>query len=155
MLTKIKQTIYVMVVILFSAAIISCSEDDDPVTPQEEHFEAIGTVVYDATGAEVLRILRGVTTDTLSAQVDILSDHFDVKFINEDESVVDPPTDEESTMGIDITDTSLLEIEQDQPGAFEFHLKGKATGITTIEIKILHAGHSDYRSGLIPVKIVN
>lgn len=153
--TFIKNGLFYFIIILLAVSVISCSDDEDPVAPQEEHFEAIGTVIYDATGAEVLRVLRGTTTDTLLAKVGVLSDHFDVKFIDEDEDVVDAPDDEESSMGIDVSDTNLLEIEQDEPGAFEFHLMGKAIGVTSIEIKILHAGHADYRSGLIPVKIVN
>lgn len=154
MFTILKKPVLVLFISLTVIVFTSCG-DDDPVTPQEEHFEAIGTVIYDATGAEVLRILRGVTSDTLFAKIDILSDHYDVKFINEDEIVVNPPVDDETTMGLDIIDTNLLAFAQDEPGAFEFHLEGKAAGITTIEIKILHNGHSDYRSGLIPVKISN
>ena len=154
MRTNFMQTKFFVLAIL-SLFIFSSCGDDDPVTPQEDHFEAVGTVIYDATGAEILRILRGVTSDTLTAQVGVLSDHYNVKFINDEENVVNPPSDEETEMGVDVTNPALLETEQDEPGAFEFHLKGLATGITTIEIKILHAGHSDYRSGLIPVKIIN
>ncbi|MCZ7602356.1 MAG: hypothetical protein M5R37_05790 [Melioribacteraceae bacterium] len=154
MFTILKKPVLVLFISLSVIVFTSCG-DDDPVTPQEEHFEAIGTVIYDATGAEVLRILRGVTSDTLFAKVGILSDHYNVKFLDEDEVVVTPPADDETTMGLDITDTNLLAFEQDEPGAFEFHLEGKAAGITTIEIKILHSGHSDYRSGLIPVKVEN
>lgn len=142
-------------VVLFLLIILTSCNDDDPVSHQEEHFEAIGTVIYDATGAEIARILRGVTADTLSAQVGILSDHYTVKFINDDEVIVDPPDDEETSMEVDITDSDLLETETDEPGGFEFHLKGIAIGLTSIEIKILHNGHSDYRSGLLPVKIEN
>lgn len=154
MFTILKKPVLVLFISLSVILFTSCG-DDDPVTPQEEHFEAIGTVIYDATGAEVLRILRGVTSDTLFAEINILSDHYNVKFLDEDEKVVNPPVDDETTMGLDITDTNLLAFEQDEPGAFEFHLQGKAAGTTTIEIKILHNGHSDYRSGLIPVKIDN
>lgn len=144
--------ISISIVVLF---LTSCNSHD-PVAPQEDHFEAIGTVIYDATGAEIVRILRGITSDTLTAQVGVLSDHYNVKFINDDEEVVDPPTDDpEQSMEVSITETNLLETETDMPGAFEFHLRGKATGNTTIEIKLLHNGHSDYRSGLIPVKIVD
>ena len=150
----LKKPVFYLVVLSLLITFTSCS-DDDPVSDQEEHFEAIGTVIYDATGAEVARILRGVTTDTLSAKVGILSDHYRIKFINDNEDIVDPPANEESSMEVDITDTALLETETDEPGAFEFHLRGKAAGLTSIEIKILHNGHSDYRSGLIPVKIEN
>ena len=32
--------------LFFAALFISCS-DDNPVTPQEEHFEAVGMIIYD------------------------------------------------------------------------------------------------------------
>ena len=153
--TFIKNSLFFFIIISLAVSVISCSDDNDDINDPKEHFEAIGTAVYDATGAEVLRILRGTATDTLVTKVGVLSDHFDVKFINDDENIVNAPNDDETTMGIDVSDTNLLEIEQDEPGAFEFHLMGKAIGETSIEIKILHAGHADYRSGLIPVRIVN
>lgn len=154
MFSILKKPVLPFILLLSIMFFVSCN-DDDPVTPQEEHFEAIGTVIYNATGAEIARILRGVTTDTLSAQVGVLSDHYRVKFINDDEEIVDPPENDEMSMEVVITDTNLLETETDEPGGFEFHLRGKAPGITSIEIKIFHSGHSDYRSGLIPVKIEN
>jgi len=154
MFSILKKKMTILFIISFIVAFTACSSDD-PVAPHEEHFEAIGTVIYDGTGAEIFRILRGVTNDTLFAKVGVLSDHYDVKFINDDEQVVNPPDDDDLSMGIDITDPNLLEIEQDEPGEFEFHLMGVAEGLTTIEIKILHGNHADYRSGLIPVKITN
>ena len=150
-----RKSVLVILLSLITFTFMACSDDDDPVQPQEEHFEAIGAVIYDGTGAEIARILRGVTCDTLYAQVGVLSDHYDVKFINDEEEVVNPPSGEEHTMGIVVTNTDLLETEQDEPGAFEFHLQGKAVGVTTVELQILHDGHSDYRSGLIPVRITN
>lgn len=129
----------------------SCSEDD-PVAPQDDHFEAIG-VVLSNSGIKVLSILRGVTTDTLHATVGVLSDHFDIQFYDEDEKIVDPPHDEHHTLGWEITDTSILEVVQDagHEGEFEFHLRGKKAGSTQIEFFILHEGHADFKSGKIPV----
>lgn len=154
MLTILKKNIFLLSFTTIIITFIGCSSDD-PVAPQEEHFEAIGTVIYNSTGAEVVRILRGVTSDTLFAQVGVLSDHYNVKFIDEDEHVVNPPNDEDLSMGIDVANANLLEIEQDVQGEFKFHLLGIAEGITSIEIKILHAGHADYRSGNIPIRIAN
>ena len=155
MFSIIKKPVFYLSISFLLLIFTSCS-DDDPVSEQENHFEAIGTVIYDATGAEIVRILRGVTSDTLTAQVGVLSDHYRVKFINDDETIVDAPEDEpDNSMEVTITDTDLLETETDVPGGYEFHLRGKAAGETSIEIKILHSGHSDYRSGLIPVIIEN
>jgi len=139
----------ILVILLFGA----CSEDD-PVTPQEEHFEAIG-VVLTTSGIQMVSILRGETSDTLYAVVDEISDHLEVKFYNEDEQVVDAPDDGEKTLSWEIADTDIVEVHQDDghDGEFEFHLKGLKPGTTTIELFIMHAGHADFRSGKIPVVV--
>lgn len=132
---------------------IACSEDD-PVAPQEEHFDAIG-VVLTTSGIEIVSILRGETDDTLYAQVGEVSDHLEVKFYNEDEQTVDAPDDREKTLSWEIGDTEIVEVHQDDghDGEFEFHLKGLKPGATTLELFIMHAGHADFRSGKIPVVV--
>ena len=82
-----KKFILMKLLLLLSIAFTfnSCDEDD-PVSPQEEHLEAIGTAIYDATGALTLSIIRGETNDTLYIEEGILSDHFEVKFYDEDEN---------------------------------------------------------------------
>ena len=69
--------------IFLSFVIISCDEDD-PLTPEEDHLEAIGMVLYDS-GIEVARILRGITNDTLVTTEGGMTSHMDVKFIDENE----------------------------------------------------------------------
>ena len=39
-----------------------------------------------------------------------------------------------------------------EEGGYEFHLRGKKSGETTIEFKVNHDGHADFTSG--DVKIV-
>ncbi|MCF8241274.1 MAG: hypothetical protein K9J16_07795 [Melioribacteraceae bacterium] len=144
-----------IITIILSAIIISCSEESDPVAPQEDHFEAIGVVLYNS-GIELASILRGETNDTLHAPLGEISDHFEVKFYNEDETIIDPPGTEHQTLSWEIADTSVAEVWQHpgEEGGFEFHLKGKKVGTTTLELFVLHEGHRDFRSGLFPVKVV-
>lgn len=139
----------ILMLLLFTA----CSEDD-PVTPQEEHFEAIG-VVLTTSGIKMASILRGETDDTLYAQVDDISDHLEVQFYNEDEQIVEAPDDDDKTLSWEIGDMDILEVHQDDghDGEFEFHLKGLSPGTTTLELFIMHAGHADFRSGKIPVMV--
>ncbi len=119
-----------------------------------EHFEAIG-MQFSNSGIELARILRGVTTDTLEAPLGAISDHFEIKFFNEDEQLIDPPDGEHYTLGWEITDESKLAVWQHEgeEGGFEFHLRGLAEGVTTIEFFVVHEGHNDFRSGQIPVEI--
>jgi len=127
--------------------------EDDPVAPQEEHLKAIGMVFY-SSGIEVARILRGETSDTLFAPLDSLSDHLDVKFFDEDENIVNPPT-EHQTLSSEIVDPTIAELWQHEghEGSFEFHMKGLKIGETEIEFFVMHNDHSDYRSGKIPVRV--
>ena len=47
-------------------------------------------VLYDS-GIEVARILRGITNDTLVTTEGGMTSHMDVKFIDENEEIIDAP----------------------------------------------------------------
>jgi len=128
-----------------------CNEDD-PI-PAEEHFEAIGVFLHDS-GIEIASILRGITNDTLIAPVGGLGGALNVQFYNDDEEIIDPPTGGQ-TLAVEVEDTSIVGIFQHpgEEGDFEFHLRGKQAGTTHIELFVMHEGHSDFRSGKIPVRV--
>ena len=138
---------------IFALTIFNTACEDDPVAPQEEHLKAVGMVFY-TSGIEVARILRGETTDTLFAPLNNLSDHLDVKFFDEDEKIINPPT-EHQTLSWEIVDPTIVDIWQHDghEGAFEFHTEGLKIGETEIEFFVMHNDHSDYRSGKIPVRV--
>lgn len=145
---KLLLSLSIVILTVFS---IGC--EDDPVAPQEEHLKAIGMVFY-SSGIEVARILRGETTDTLFAPLDSLSDHLDVKFFDENENIVESPTEHQELNWV-FDDPTISDIWQHpgEEGAFEFHLEGLKVGETEIEFFVMHNDHSDYRSGKIPVKV--
>jgi hypothetical protein len=145
---------FVLSIILIAITILNTSCEDDPVVPQEEHLKAIGMVFY-TSGIEVARILRGETTDTLTAPVGGLSDHFDIKFIDENEEEIDPPSTETQTLAWEYDDNSIADIMQHEgeEGSFEFHIEGLKVGETNIEFFVMHNDHHDFRSGKIPVRI--
>lgn len=142
-----------IIIFLLSISLFSCSEDD-PVQPQEEHFEAIG-MVFESSGIRLASILRGVTEDILEAPEEGMSEHINIKFYDEDENIIDPPTDEDKSLAWEIDDPSILSIWQHEgeEGGFEFHLKGESEGETYIEFFVNHNDHHDYRSGKIPVHV--
>ncbi|PLX31531.1 MAG: hypothetical protein C0600_05530 [Ignavibacteria bacterium] len=148
------RSVQFFMVLLVAVVLVTGCDEDDPVAPQEEHFEAIG-VVLSTSGIQLVSILRGVTDDTLHAEVGTTGDHITVSFFNEDEQVVSAPEDTEKTLGWEIANPELLEVHQDEghDGEFEFHFRGLKSGETTIELFIMHAGHSDFRSGPIPVVV--
>ncbi|MBX3007876.1 MAG: hypothetical protein KF816_07595 [Melioribacteraceae bacterium] len=132
-----------------------CQKDDNPLAPEEDHFEAIGMLIYDASGKQVVKILRGVTTDTLHAESGKISDHFTVKFYNDEEKIVSPPESEHLKFNGKIDNETIAKFWQHpgEEGEFEFHIDGKIKGKTLIEFFIEHEGHADYRTGKIPLQI--
>ena len=142
---------YIFILILF----FGCKKGDNPVIPQEDHFHAIGMAIFDATGALKIKILRGVTSDTLKAEVGKRTDHFSIQFYNSEEKLIPPPTSSEVKLDWKIEDTSLVGVWQHpgEEGGYEFHLDGIKKGKTTIEFYIVHEGHNDYRTGLIPLEV--
>jgi len=146
-----KLTIIVSLLSIFS---LSCSKEENPLPPQEEHFEAEG-MVFLQSGITVASIFRGVTTDTLIAPEGGRSDHFDAKFYDENQNVIDPPSSAEQTLAWQIDDETKLTVWQHpgEEGGYEFHLDGIAEGTTHIEFFVVHEGHNDYRSGQILVRV--
>lgn len=140
--------------LLFSSLIFISCEDDDPLTPEEDHLDAIGMVLYDS-GIETARILRGVTTDTLVTTEGAMTSHLDVKFIDEDENIIDAPETNNHQLEWKIDDPEIASIWQHEgeEGSFEIHLQGLKEGETKIEFFVMHEGHADYRSGKFPIRI--
>jgi len=141
---------------LFTIFTFTTACEDDPIAPQEEHLEAIGMVFYDS-GIEVARIIRGVTADTLKAPLGGLSEHYEIKFIDENENEFDPPSTEYQTLAWEFEDATIANIWQHEgeEGSFALHLQGLLVGETNIEFFVMHNDHNDYRSGKIPVKVIN
>ena len=147
-----KRFVFIFLSIISLTAFSACDKNDDPVTSQEEHFEAIG-MIFRTSGIKVAQILRGVTTDTLKGPEGAIGDALDITFFNPNESEIAPPSN--PSLAWEIEDPTIFEIWQHsgEEGGYEFHLKGLKAGETRIEFFIMHDGHSDFRSGKIPVKI--
>lgn len=140
--------------IIFTLLLVSCK--DDPLEPDMDHFEAEGIVFYQS-GIKIGEIFRGVTQDTLYAQVGDTSVHIEVKFFDSNKNELDPPDHTKQPFAWEIQDTTIVGTWQHpgEEGSYEFHLVGKQTGLTNIEFFIMHEGHADFRSGKIPVKVTN
>jgi hypothetical protein len=139
-------------IVILSLTLNGCS--DDPITPQEDHFEAEG-IIFLQSGIKIAEIFRGLTTDTLFAPIDTMTSGIDVKFYDPDKAVIDPPNDPEITFAWEIDNINIVDVWQHpgEEGSFEFHLEGLAEGSTQIEFFILHEGHADFRSGKISVTV--
>ena len=137
---------------------VGCGSDD-PVSPQEEHFEAEGLVLIDS-GNRFFRYFQGQIDagggrmDHLQSPIGLTA-HWSVKFLDGNGNEIDPPNDPDYTFGWDIADTSIVEVVQDpgDEGKFEFHLRGLKAGETTIRLLLNHDGHADFRTVPLPVHV--
>jgi hypothetical protein len=154
MKVKFNNLLILIILISFSSVLFFRCNEEEVTTPPGEHFEAEG-MVFLQSGITVASIFRGVTTDTLIAPEGGRSDHFDVKFYDENQNVINPPSDPDHMLAWEIENDNLVAVYQHpgEEGGYEFHLDGLAEGNTHIEFFIVHEGHNDFRSGLIPVKV--
>lgn len=145
---------FIIIPVLF---VNGCGEDN-VTTPQSEHFEPAGLfIIAEGSSDTLLSVFNAVvrTGDTLKAPYNILSSHWKVFFWDENRNVIDPPNDGSHTLGFTIRDASVIETEMDNPNDWAFHLKGLSLNpdTTSMQIKILHQGHSDFTTPFIPVKV--
>lgn len=151
-----KKQYLLLFIVLSSLFITSCSKDTETIN-QAQHFEAIGTAITDASGALIVKILRGVTTDTFYVPLNARTEAMFVKFYDVNENIIQPPTDKDKYLGYEIGDRTIAKIFQHEgeEGGYEFHLDGLKEGKTTIQFFVMHNGHADYRSGIIPIVVKN
>ncbi len=157
----IKKQLALLVLLLISVTPVlylnGCGEDS-VTTPQSEHFEPAGLfIIPEGSSDTILQVFNGVVRagDTLKAPLNILSTHWEVSFWDENKNVLAPPSDGSHTLGFTIRDASVVETEMDSPTDWAFHLKGLSLSpdTTSMQIKILHEGHSDFTTPFIPVKV--
>ncbi len=133
---------------------VSCSEDD-PNEPHHEHFEASGLVLINS-GERFFKVFQGeIVSETKVLEVPLgeLTDHYSIKFLDDHGDEFDPPDDPDKSLDWEIEDESITEVVQDEPGEWEFHLKGLKEGTTTIELRVLHIDHYGFRTPKIPVEV--
>ena len=135
--------------------IASCGDDDNPVDPDhhDEHAEAIGLIVRDS-GAEIIRVESGAVTGEIEVGHGKETALLSVRFIAEDGDLFTPDEDDDYSLGWEIADESIAEVEQhDEDGAWAFHIIGLEEGETTIRLKINHGDHADFVSPEIEIHV--
>lgn len=158
--SKFKSLFVLTFLFIISLSFFNGCDENDPVIPPSAHFEPEGWLIRDATQKPILVVWQGViqnswnsqTVDTVFvAPLNALSDHLTVKFLDANKNIMNPPSDNNYQFGWAITDTSVLSVVQDRPADWAFHLKGKQTGSTFLELQVRHVGHVDVRTPQIPV----
>ena len=149
-----------LAITISGVAVLSGCGDDDPVSSQEEHFEADGLVLVDS-GVRFFRYFQGsIDTsgdkpDHLEAHVGELTTHWSIRFLDSNGNEITAPDDPDYRFTWTIADPSVVEVVQDEgdEGKFEFHLRGLKEGETTIVLEVTHVDHADFRSIPFPVHV--
>jgi len=155
-----KRAIAVFMAIVLAIQIQSCGEDNI-ITPPSEHTDAEGLLIMNESFTDtVLYVFRGEFKsgfDTLSVPLGTISPHWKIYFINKDTVRIDPPAGSDYSPGFTVGSSSIAQIFQDDPvneiEKWAFHLRGISIGNTTLTIKIIHTGHSDFTTPPIPVVV--
>lgn len=155
--------IALLLLLVITTMFVGCKKESDPVTAPSEHFEPLGWLIRDATQKPILVVWEGVIqtswngnkiADTLYAPLNALSDHYSVKFLDANKNIINPPASTDYSLGLAITDTSVVKYIKDSPTDWAFHIQGKKSASTTVELQVKHIGHVDVRTPKIPVKVI-
>ncbi|MBN60481.1 MAG: hypothetical protein CME20_03895 [Gemmatimonadetes bacterium] len=134
---------------------VGCGDDDNPVDAHEgeEHAEAIGLIVRDS-GNEIVRYENGQVNGEIEVGHGKETALLSVRFIAEDGDLFTPHTEDGFSLGWEIADESIAEVEHHaEDGAWAFHIIGREDGMTSIRLKIMHEGHADFVSKEIEIHV--
>ena len=136
------------------AMLVFSSGCDNSVSDEGGHARANGIRISSGGITLVSYFQEEAVTDTLFTEVNDTTAHREIEFFDEDGDLFTPEEDEHE-LRWEIDNPNLVAIWQHpgEEGGFEFHLRGLAEGVTTLELFVQHLEHNDYRSGLIPVKV--
>jgi hypothetical protein len=132
---------------LLCAFFAACGDDNSTSTDQHEHFEVEGWNLYWPDWSLAYSVYRGKIDEKhneLHVNANCLSEHLNIKFLDESTKEIAGPKDDEHTLGWEVGDKKILDIEWE--GGWGFHLKGVKEGKTTLILKVNHHDHADART---------
>ena len=136
-----------VIVLAALAFVAGCGDDDNPVDSHEEdHAEAFGFVMLNS-GVPIVTQSEGKLEGEVDVGLEKETPLLQIRFLNEEGERFTPHTEDGYSLGWEVTDTSVAEVEwHEEDGAWAFHIIGESVGETTMTIKINHGGHSDFVS---------
>lgn len=151
MIKSISIAVFGIVLCAFFAA---CGDDNSASTDQHEHFEVEGWNLYWPDWSLAYSVYRGKVDSKykeLHVNANCLSEHLNIKFLDENKKEVVGPKDDEHSLGWEVGDKKILDIEWE--GGWGFHLKGVKEGKTTLILKVNHHDHADARTPEISIVV--
>ena len=158
---KMKTPLHWIATAAVLAVFVSGCGKEDPITEQEEHYEAEGLVLLDS-GQRFFRYFQGRIdsgdgrAEALEVAHGEVTSKWSIRFLDKDGNEMAPPTGEGFSFTWVIADNDIVEVVQDEgeAGKFVFALRGLEDGETTIRLQISHEGHVDFTTLPLPVHVV-
>lgn len=145
-------------VLALGVALLASACDDNPVDEGDGGHSEPFAVVVEEGGQEIASAEiegSGVSEGEIHVAPSDETSHLDVHFVDEDGEEIN--FDADFYLEAEIEDTTIAEVEQDEPGEFGVHVHGLAEGETTILFRLMHgqvgSGHSDFDAEPIMVHV--
>jgi hypothetical protein len=136
--------------LILTIAILACSNPADSDNDHDEHHEPVGFVLK-MNGTDHVKQENGTVTGSFTLTNGNESDHVNIYYIAEDGDEFQPHTDEGYSLAAEFANSDMMEFESE--GDWGFHLHPKAVGTTTMTLKLMHGGHSDFTSQNITITV--
>ena len=143
-----------LAIAIFTLIFAACGDSNSTSTEQHEHFEVEGWTLYSAEWDTLYSVYRGKEVSKLpglKVNANCMSSHINIKFIDENKKEIAGPNDEEHSLGWEVGNKKILDIEWE--GGWGFHLKGLKKGETTLILKVKHHDHADAKTPEIKVVV--
>jgi hypothetical protein len=140
--------IYNLIFVLLVVSLAACK---NPVERDDDHAEAEGLVLR-MNGVDIVTVKEGRVTGGISVKVETETDHIEIYFLNPHGERF-KPTGDSYSLGWAMTDQTIADVKQEPGKKWEIHIRGKKVGQTMLELRLLHAGHVDFRTPQIPVTV--
>jgi hypothetical protein len=138
-----------VLVVLLAGMVAACKKN--PVNPDDDHADAEGLVLR-MNGVDIVTVKEGQVSGSISVKVGEETDHIAVYFLD-DHNDRFQPTGKDYSLGWALGDETVAGVYRDPGEEWEIHIVGKKVGQTTIEIRLLHVGHVDFRTPPIPINV--
>ena len=148
-----KYTINLIAIFFLTVFLLTGCSEDNPVEPEEVHFEAIGLYVI-SSGDTIVKYVGGEVSGKVEVLVGTQTPLLSVRFLNEDGDIGVPDGDEYD-LSWSIADESVATVvsHDEELNDYQFHIEGKQIGTTSITVILNHNEHKDFESKAIAIQV--
>ncbi|MDK9699187.1 MAG: hypothetical protein OEM52_03415 [bacterium] len=123
-----------------------------PVIPIHVEQEPVGLIFVNPATHDTVRVNAGTVTGAVNVPNNSTV-NFNVQFVDQSGGFFTPEVEEGHSLGWVIGDTTIVSGSQPGSEPWTLAMQGRSAGQTTIVLRLLHNGHSDYSTPQLPVTV--